>query len=249
MAEFENFNDNEFDNNDLTNSENNEPTVNTVDDSSSKKQSKSVQTNDSDTLAVLNSLLLKWNESVLPVAWMTKSQLQELATQYSSLLMNRNTTGASRGKITSGLRRLDDEIDLNIEHIKNRLQERLGSRNEALSRFREFGIVKEKSYKLPLSREHRLLALKMLIDALGVYQFQDTNYNIEYWTAINNEYETLLNQARATDGTVSSKVGTLNGIRSKVKKFQTNFKFIVRGNYPDTWKNELRDFGFQKEKY
>jgi len=215
----------------------------------SKKQSKSSPTNDSDTLAVLNSLLLKWDEAVLPVKWMSKERLQEIVTNYSSLLMNRNTTGASRGQLTSGLRKLDDEIDMNIEHIKNRLAERLGSKNEAISRYREFGILKEKSYKLPTSREHRVNSLVMLIQALGVYQFQDTSFDIEYWTNIHSQYETLLNQARATDGTVSSKVGTLNGIRSEMTKFQNSFKLIVRGNYPETWKNELRDFGFQKEKF
>jgi len=194
-------------------------------------------------------LLAGWNDAEMPMRWMEKSRLQTLVSDYSTLSMNRNTVGASRGAITSALRKLDDEIDRSIEYVKNRLEERLGSLDDARARFREFGIVKEKSFKLPLSREHRVNALSMLVNALGVYQFQDTNYGIAYWTDIHARYEQLLQQARATDGNVSSKVGTLNGMRNELRKFLNAFIFLVRANYPETWRNELRNFGFQKEKY
>jgi len=200
-------------------------------------------------LAVVESLLPKWDEAVLPVAWMKKSRLEEISENYSSLLNNRVSTGASRGAISSELRKIDDEVDFNIEHVKNRLSERLGSKNEAVARYREFGIVKERAYKLPLSREDRVKAFPLLIDALNTYQFLDTNYGIDYWTDIYNRYKVLVEAARQTDGSVSSKVGTLNQMRSETKKFLKNFILIVRGNYPETWKNVLRDFGFQKEKY
>ncbi len=227
----------------ISNSENTEPEVKT------SKRQKSIPTSDNDTLAVIVSLLPKWDETILPLFWISKQRLQEITDNYSTLLMNRTTTGASRGSITSSLRRLDDEMDINIEHVKNRLAERLKSKQEAIARYREFGIVKEKSYKLPMSREDRVKALPMLLNALNEYQFLDTDFGIEYWTDMYARYEPLVNLARSTDGSVSSKVGTLNQYRSEVRKFQNCFIQIVKGNYPDTWKNMLRDFGFQKEKY
>ncbi len=213
------------------------------------KKQKATPRNDSDTLAVVQGVIAKWDDTVMPLLWMEKSRLVSLAADFSSLLMNRNTTGASRGAITSALRKLDDEIDENIEHIKNRLAERLESKDEAVARYREFGIVKERAYKLPLSREHRVGALLMLANAVGVYQFEGSNFGVQYWTTMHTRYEQLVQQARATDGNVSSKVGSLNGMRSEIRKFLNAFILLVRASYPVTWKNELRNFGFQKEKY
>ena len=62
---------------------------------------------------------------------MPKTELVELADSYAQFLLTRNTKGASRGAITSELRKLDDEIDTTIEYVKNRLAERLGSKQEA----------------------------------------------------------------------------------------------------------------------
>ena len=62
-------------------------------------------------------------------------------------------------------------------------------------------------------------------------------------------YDGLIQQARETDGNVSSKVGTLNQMRNESKKFIKCFIIVTKGNYSNTWKNELRDFGLQKEKY
>ncbi len=224
-------------------------TPETNQDPRSATRRQSTPNSDGDILAVITGVLERWDETLHPVAWMTKARLQTVANDYSTHLRNRNTTGASRGAITSELRSLDDEIDISLEFIKNRLAERLHSKSEAVARYREFGIVKERAYKLPASREHRAEALLMLIDALGVYQFQDTDYSVTYWTDIQTRYAALVAQARATDGQLSGKVGTLNALRSEARKFLSAFIFIIRGNYPDTWKHVLREHGYHKEKY
>jgi len=213
-----------------------------------KKQTSAPKSN-IDILAVLKTILQKWDETLLPVLWMSKERLQTLYNDYNALLTNRLTLGASRGAITSELKNLDKEIDENIEYPKNRLIEKLKSKQEAIARFREFGIVKERAYKLPLGRENREMALSMLKNALSTYQFQDMEFGIEYWTNIYNRYSELVRQAREIDGSVSANVGTLTQMRNEVCKFHNSFINIVKGNYPDTWRNELRDFGFQKEKY
>jgi len=216
--------------------------------SSSKKQG-STPRGDFEMYAVFGDLLPKWDDTQMSMRWKSKAQTTELAENFGSLVMSRNTTGASRGSITSALRKLDDEIDANIEHVKSKLADHLRSKSDAVARYREFGIAKERSYKLPLSREQRVQALFMLTDALAAYNFEGLRVGLEYWTDIRDRYQTLLNAARSTDGSVSSKVGTLNGLRSEVRKFFTAFIFLVRANYPDTWRNELRNFGFQKDKY
>ena len=59
----------------------------------------------------------------------------------------------------------------------------------------------------------------------------------------------LLTQATATDGTVSIKVSSKNVLKDRVKKTMNCLISVIRGNYPDTYKAELRAWGFQKEKY
>ncbi len=213
------------------------------------KRKQSTPTNDGDLLAVLTSQLLHWDENRFRVEWMTKERLQAITDAFTEQLNSRNRTGASRGAISKELTNLDDVIDESIEFVKNRLAERLHSKSEAVARYREFGIVKDKSYKLPQSREHRATALQMLIEALGVYQFGDTDFGVSYWTDIHTRYTALVAQARHTDGTVSGKVADLKGLRAESRKFLTSFTYIIRGNFPDTWQQKLREFGFQKEKY
>ena len=250
--ELESINDENNNNNEQSNipdfevvrSENSE-----IEDIKVPRKVRSTPTSDDEKLAVLTDLIPLWDDTKLPLAWMPKTELVELAESYTQFLATRNTKGASRGAITSGLRKLDDEIDVNIEYVKNRLAERLGSKQEAVHRYREFGIKKEKSYKLPLARDHRVQAFPMLIAALTEYNFLDTSYGIDYWTDIYNRYKELQGSARTTDGTVSGKVGSLKEVRSRVNLFNKCFILLIKGNYPTEWKTKLREFGFHKEKY
>jgi len=204
---------------------------------------------DNDILAVLESLIPKWNESKITVAWMLKSELEQLFTDYKSVSFNRRTSGASRGGTTDEIGLLDKEIDVAIEHVKNRLSERLKSKRSAIARYPELGIEKGRKYALPEKREDRLKAFPILIESLKAYNFLDTEFNLKYWEEVYVRYETLAKQARSTAGNVSMKVGTLNQYRAETRKFFNSFISIIRGNFPDTWRNELRNYGFQKEKY
>ncbi len=204
---------------------------------------------DTDKITVLANMLPKWDETILPVAWMKKTRLQTIYETYISLLQNRKTKGAKRGGVSGELSLLDSEMDVSIEFVKNRLAEHLRSKSAAFARYREFGIRKEDSYKLPSNREERIDALRMLIEALAQYNFVGFEFGADYWTTLRDRYVLLTQEARQTDGTVSGNVGDLKSIRAEVDRFNSAFVLIVRGNYPDTWQQVLREFGFQKEKY
>jgi len=215
----------------------------------SKTSKSNIPANDTDILAVLECLLPKWNEVLMPIVWMQKSRMQQLYVDYRYLSFNRRSTGASRGSLTEQLNNIDDEIDEAIEFVKNRVAERMKSKSSAVASYKELGIIKGRKYTLPEGREDRLAALEMLVKALAEYNFQDTEYGIEYWNDVRSRYDALLKQTRINDGTVSLNVGTLNEMRAEIKKFNGCFISIVKGNYPETWKAQLRYFGFQKEKY
>lgn len=79
--------------------------------------------------------------------------------------------------------------------------------------------------------------------------FDGKEYGAAFWTPIQTQYATLLGQATATDGTVSTKVSSKNSLKDTLKKTMNCLISVIKGNYPDTYKAELRAWGFQKEKY
>lgn len=213
------------------------------------KRQPQLPVNDYDLVAVAKSMLPKWDESILPLVWAKKTEMETMVLQYADSLRNRNTVGASRGSITSSLTAAHKEADKSIEHVKNKLFEIVGSKAEATVRYGEFGIVKERTYKFPQAREARAASFDVLIEALTAYKIEDFAYGTAYWTALKEQYNSLLEQARSVDGSVSTKVGSLNYNRTFVRKFLNSFVQLIKANYPDEWKTKLRDYGFQKEKY
>ena len=63
------------------------------------------------------------------------------------------------------------------------------------------------------------------------------------------DYEALVNQSNAVDGEISVNVGDKNVLKKDLKKALSALVGVIKSNYPDTYKQELRDWGFQKEKY
>ncbi len=220
-------------------------------DSNIVKKSKrgNAPSGDYDLIAVLNALKAKWIEEDLRMRWITKQEVIQKQIMFEDLLFNRNTVGASRRTITGGLSKLDKEIDTKIEHVKNRLAEQLGSKAEARKVYVQFGIMTEKTLKLPKPREVRVNSFDILLNGLKLYGMEDITFGTAYWTDIRNQYKAFTSQARSTDGNVSSKISDLEPLRKELKQFCNSFILLIRVNYPDTWKLVIRDYGFQREKY
>jgi len=51
------------------------------------------------------------------------------------------------------------------------------------------------------------------------------------------------------DESVAGKVSEKNVLRDELRKHLFALVNILKGNYPDTYKSEMRVWGFQKEKY
>ena len=106
-----------------------------------------------------------------------------------------------------------------------------------------------KTYAFPLDQNRRLAALKLMVSGLKKYGLEERKYGIEFWTYIMTNYEYLLGQSTTVDGGISVKVGDKNMLKKALKKALAAIVHGIKCNYPDTYKQELRDWGFQKEKY
>ena len=78
------------------------------------------------------------------------------------------------------------------------------------------------------------------------------NEGITFMSGTNNlykEFNAQVAQSSVLDGQISVSVGDKNVLKNTLRKGLNSVIGIIKANYPDTYKQELRDWGFQKEKY
>jgi hypothetical protein len=191
----------------------------------------------------------KWSASPwLTLQWTTSANFSSITTRYMASLDTRIKKGSSRPQVTKGLKILEKKMDEALPNIKSYLYEKY--QKSAKNYYPAFGIIhKGTIFILPKDQDGRSKALELLVDAIDENGFGDKQYGSKFWKAIQTEYDQLLADAAATDSTISSNVGDKNVLKKEVKKVLNSIIAVIRGNYPDTYKTELRNWGFQKEKY
>jgi hypothetical protein len=191
-----------------------------------------------------------WHQnSQITLIWINQSDLETLVTNFSTTLMLRKSSGGERPEFTKKLELIDKDIDRDIENVKRYLEEKYG-KDSASSYYSQFGIVKEhKIYKLPIDHDDRKAALELLIPALTTHGFQNNTFGLTYWTGVKTKFNDYLAKTVDIDGIVSNKVGDKNLLKKQINKVLNSLIKVIMGNYPDDYKNVLRNWGFQKEKY
>jgi hypothetical protein len=179
----------------------------------------------------------------------TTAEFDAKTKQYSATLDARLKKGGTRPQVTKALKIVEKKIDDALPNVKGYLLEKYG-KDASKSYYAAFGIVLTRTtYTFPKDQGGRSKALELLITAIDKNGFSDKQYGTAFWKAIQTEYDSLLDNATDTDGEVSNKVGDKNVLKKDIKKALNALINIIKGNYPDTFKTELRTWGFQKEKY
>jgi hypothetical protein len=197
-----------------------------------------------------NTVSTKWTASPwLTIQWLTESEFAAKTANYNSILGSRMKKGGSRPQLTKAIQVVEKKIEEGVANVKNYIVEKY-KKDNAKSYYASFGIVQiGKAYSLPKDQDGRSKGLELLVEAIAENGFANKQYGTVFWTAIQTEYDQLLDNALITDSAVSSNVGDKNLLKKDIKKALNAIISIIRGNYPDTYKTELRNWGFQKEKY
>jgi hypothetical protein len=197
-----------------------------------------------------NTVSKNWNASPwLTIKWITAAEFATTTTTYYSTLDTRMKTGGSRPQVTKAIKVVEKKIDEGVLNVKNYIVEKY-KKDNAKSYYAAFGIIQRgKGFSLPKDQDGRSKALELLVEAIDKNGFTDKQYGSTFWAGIQKEYDALLEDASTTDSTISNKVGDKNALKKEIKKALNSIIQIIRGNYPDTYKTELRNWGFQKEKY
>jgi hypothetical protein len=205
---------------------------------------------DSDFGKVAASASTNWTANPwLTLKWTTAAEFATATAAYNAILAARQTSGATRPQITKALTVLNKEIDRSLSYVKGYLAEKYDKDN-SLSYYPAFGIsYYDKQYAMPVDQSNRQDALKLMLEAIESNDFQDKTYGLAYWTGVYTKYVDLVEKGRELDGGISTKVGSKNELKISIKKGLNALINVLKGNYPDTYKQELRQWGFQKDKY
>jgi|GEM_PF-603554 len=201
---------------------------------------------------VANEVNTKWlNTPAISLIWKSQAVFGGEVLLYITTITEKKTTKGSRSPLNNQLLKLHDEIDVRTENIKGYLEEKYGKK-DAPAYYPVFGIVKQfDKYKLPLDRNDRVIALELMVSGCATEGFNTPafTYGFDYWNNTKSSYSAFVNAVGSIDGTVTGKVSTKNTLKKEIRKVLNSLIHVIKGNYPDTWKDELRVWGFQKEKY
>ena len=208
-----------------------------------------VPTTDVDFNDVLQKVTVKWQaETWLTLQYTNQEAFAEKATAYSQALETKTSKSAQRPQITANLANSEKKMDDAIKHVKGYIAEKFDA--DAKNYYPAFGLaLNNKTYTLPKDQNSRLDALDLMIAAIAENDFNARTYGKAFWQDLRTTYQELLASASNTDGLVSMKAGDKKMLKTELKEVLNSIVNVLRGNFPKTYKEQLRDWGFQKEKY
>ena len=205
---------------------------------------------DVDFGTLVQNVSTKWTANVwLTLQWLTPVKFAANAAAYNATLTARQQTGSTRSQTTNALKILDKNIEEAVVYVKGYILETY-KKESSKSYYPAFGIAHIGGrYTLPKDQNSRSAALKLMIDAIATNGFGTKEFGTTFWTTTKTQYDVLRAAATTTDSQVSSKVGNKNILKADLKKSLNAIVSVIKANYPDNYKQELRNWGFQKEKY
>lgn len=205
---------------------------------------------DLDLLAVADAAAAKWATTpAITLLWKTQSAFARNVADYRTALTGRISAGRQRPGQTQILDQLDEEVNDAVKEVKNYIEKKFKTPNAA-AQFPRYGIIKEGgTMRLPRDRNARLEAFPLMLAALSADGLGEEEYGTAFWTDMQSRYEAALDASNATDTRVSTGAATKNGLKRELNKTLRALRYVLRGNYPDTYAAEYRAWGLQKEDY
>jgi hypothetical protein len=204
-----------------------------------------------DLLNTAQSVLVKWKTMPkITLQWVNVEEYANLVEELSTHIEQRTAVGSKRSSQTQNLALLDRDINSAVEQVKIAIYNKFG-KNTGKAYLASFGIVKYSgnSYKLPQDRNQRLNALPIFAKSCEEHDIETIDYKKDFFQGIFKTYQDAVNIAQVTDSSVTISVGNKNDVSQKLKEVLQAIILLIKANYPNTYQNELRGWGFQKEKY
>lgn len=181
--------------------------------------------------------------------WKTSAEFKKEVDAYADNLMERIDTSTKRPGVTLSLVQLDKQIDKGVIEVKIYIAKKFKKAN-APAQYPRYGITKTgRAYFMSRDRNQRKAALGLMVKAIAEDGFGDEEYGSSFWKAIQADYTASMDAAGANAGAVSEKVATKNVQKRGIRKVLKALRRALEANYPDTYREMLRKWGWQKERY
>jgi hypothetical protein len=208
---------------------------------------------DLDFGTVANDAITKWKaEPWLTLQYISQGDAQQKVDLFNEIIGNRKEDGSDRPQVTVALKTVNEEIDGSLKYVKGYLSEEHGEEGKAVvqSYYPAFGILKKgNTFEIPTDASNRAKALDLMLKGIKDNQFENKKYGLAFWTDIKTRYDALVKLSRDLDGGISDYVGEKNLLKEELHEILISLSIVLEGNFPKTYREQLRKWGFQKEKY
>ncbi len=204
-----------------------------------------------DLLNVSQHVSAKWKDSpFIMLVWKTAADFDKDVLRFASVLNDRTQSGGNRQYMTHDLENLDHKIDDAMPFMKSKINFKFGP-HDAKSRYASFGMIHRSNggYEFPTDRQGRKSSLQLMVAACTTNGFTEEPYGVDFWKQLQSDYDKAIAEAATTSGDVSGYVGDLNTLRTSLRRVLHSILLLLEANYPDTFDQVRREWGFQKENY
>ncbi len=217
---------------------------------SKKRSHGTIPRKEADLISIATGAANVWEtRPALKLIWTSSADLKEATNVFKNSFKVRNETKSSRIVITQDLKSVNTDIDQSVSYVKGYISDKYSKKN-APAYYSQFGMVIEKgAYKMPSDNDRRLQALEQMVKAIENHGLAGQKYGEQYWKEIYIRFAEAKSKATSGDSTSATHVSIKADRKAMIQKILNALVSLIKANYPDTWKEELRVWGFQKEKY
>jgi hypothetical protein len=219
-------------------------------DEKAKRTKGTLPVKEADLKTVAREAVVSWKKRPhITLLWTDPQQFETSVGAFGTSYAERKDVKGSRRSVTLRLRELNAEINVSIGVLKSYLTELYGKKTAPVH-YTSFGIGKYSGRHIfPVDNDRRLYALNQLLKGLEQHKLTDRKYGTEYWSDLRDRFAETKQQASEADKTSTEHVSIKAQEKALIRKTLNALVNAIKANHPDTWKEELRIWGFQKEKY
>lgn len=220
-----------------------------IGDSTTSKKVANMPTRMAELLAVATRVYESWDETKLPLLWCTRTEFKGYIDEMAKQLASGKSAGATRRQITKELRDTNARINAAAGDLKRLLFIKYKSDYKVY--MADAGIkTVGKNYSFPKNQQERILALDMACSFVERNPALTTpELNLTHWQEMRADYIAHVNSAVNKDSSVTESSIKKSKYKENIVKTLNSIIWLIRANYPDSYQQEIRRWGFHKEKY
>ncbi len=200
---------------------------------------------DADLSSIFKRVSLKWRANPsITLTYATQDEFVKLVEVFDTSYSEQLDVSRNRMSITYARKQMDKEINLAVREVKVYIEKKYKKKN-ALPHFSRFGIQKYKGgYVFPKDKDVRLGALPLMIKGIEDDGFGNEEYGTTFWQKMLDDYNNNLKESSDILQKVTKESSAKNIAKKELNKILTSLLFVLRGNYPSTYKSVYVVWGF-----